>query len=249
MSRYVRPIELRVEMGQYRMDLVEALAGGVYRAFMLTARPERHKAATPATLGAIGRRIPELVLERAYFNTHDEQPPDAKRRMLKTFILPDGIRPEACFAIVEDRPGELTIAVLGEERQIELLFVAPAGRRPSRRRSPTRRCPGRPRSPESPSQPPRAPLTAASTGRPSPFQCTGSSGVPAGLASKGPTKTGSGGTSGAGPAWLHGGLRGWVSTKGRFARIWIIVLKRLHITGRHVRVRLKGLPATGTRPA
>ena len=93
-SRYIRPIEKRVELEQYRMDLVEAVAG--YRVFMLTARPERQKA---ATLAAIGRRIPELVLERAYFNTHDELPPDAKRRMLKTFILPDGIDPAACFAI------------------------------------------------------------------------------------------------------------------------------------------------------
>ncbi len=31
--------------------------------------------------------------------------------------------------------------------------------------------------------------------------------------------------------WLHGGLRGRVSTKGRFTRIWITVLKRLSITG------------------
>ena len=30
--------------------------------------------------------------------------------------------------IVEDRPGELTIAVPGEERQIELLFVEPTSR-------------------------------------------------------------------------------------------------------------------------
>jgi len=93
-SRYIRPIERRVELEEYRLDLVEALAG--YRVFMLTARPERQKA---ATLGAMGRRIPELVLERAYFNTHDELPPDAKRRMLKTYILPDGIDPAICFAI------------------------------------------------------------------------------------------------------------------------------------------------------
>ncbi|MFA4965811.1 MAG: hypothetical protein WC709_09295 [Thermoleophilia bacterium] len=94
----IRPIERRVELEQYRMDLVDALAG--YRVFMLTARPERQKA---ATLAAIGRRIPQLVLERAYFNTHDEEPPDAKRRMLKTFILPDGIDPATCFA-VESNP-------------------------------------------------------------------------------------------------------------------------------------------------
>jgi len=31
--------------------------------------------------------------------------------------------------------------------------------------------------------------------------------------------------------WLHGGLRGRVSTKGRFTRLWITVLKRLHIDG------------------
>jgi hypothetical protein len=93
-SRYIRPIEERVEREQYRMDLVEALTG--YRVFMLTARPERQRA---ATLSAIGRRIPQLVLERAYFNTHDEQPPDAKRRMLRTYILPDGIDPATCFAI------------------------------------------------------------------------------------------------------------------------------------------------------
>jgi len=97
-SKYLRPIERRVELEQYRMDLVEALAG--YRVFMLTARPERQKA---ATLAAMGRRIPELVLERAYFNTHDEEPPDAKRRMLKTYILPDGIDPATCFA-VESNP-------------------------------------------------------------------------------------------------------------------------------------------------
>lgn len=93
-SRNVRPIERRVEAETYRMDLVEALAG--YRVFMLTARPDHQKA---ATLAAIGRRIPQLVLERAYFNTHDEQPPAAKRRMLETYILPDGIDPATCLAI------------------------------------------------------------------------------------------------------------------------------------------------------
>lgn len=97
-SRYIRPIERRVELEQYRMDLVEALAG--YRVFMLTARPEHQKA---ATLAALGRRIPQLVLERAYFNTHDEEPPVAKRRMLETYILPDGIEPASCFA-VESNP-------------------------------------------------------------------------------------------------------------------------------------------------
>jgi len=50
-------------------------------------------------------------------------------------------------------------------------------------------------------------------------------------------------------AWLHGGLRDRVSSKGRFARTRIIVLKRLHISGRHVRVRLKGLGPQGTGPA
>ena len=107
-SRYVRPIELRVEQEQYRMDLVDALAG--YRVFMLTARPERQKA---ATLAAIGRRIPQLVLERAYFNTHDEQPPDAKLRMMREFILPDGIRPEACFAIESNPKTRAMYAVNG----------------------------------------------------------------------------------------------------------------------------------------
>ncbi len=76
------------------MDLVEALVG--YRLFMLTAHPERQKA---ATLGAISRRIPQLNLERAYFDTHDEQQPDGKRRMLKTFMPPNGIDPATCFAI------------------------------------------------------------------------------------------------------------------------------------------------------
>lgn len=97
-SRRIRPIDRRVELEQYRMDLVDALVG--YRVFLLTARPERQKA---ATLAAASRRIPQLVIERAYFNTHDEAPPAAKRRMLKTFILPDGIAPASCFA-VESNP-------------------------------------------------------------------------------------------------------------------------------------------------
>lgn len=37
--------------------------------------------------------------------------------------------------------------------------------------------------------------------------------------------------------WLHGGLRGRVSTKGRFIRVWVTVLKRLHLTGNHIRPR------------
>ena len=95
-SRYIRPIEKRVELEQYRMDLVEALAGGTYRVLMLTARPERHKA---ATLAAISRRIPQLHLEAAYFNTHDEQPPAAKNRMLTEFVIPSGVDLATCFAI------------------------------------------------------------------------------------------------------------------------------------------------------
>jgi hypothetical protein len=35
---------------------------------------------------------------------------------------------ELPIGIVEDRPGELTIEVPGEERQIELLYVAPTQR-------------------------------------------------------------------------------------------------------------------------
>ena len=107
-SRYIRPIERRVELEQYRMDLVEALAG--YRVFMLTARAERQKS---ATLGAIGRRIPQLILERAYFNTHDEQPPDAKYRMMTQFILPDGIVPESCFAIESNPKTRVMYGKLG----------------------------------------------------------------------------------------------------------------------------------------
>ena len=98
-SRYIRPIEERAEREQYRMDLVEALVG--YRVFMLTARPERQKA---ATLAAIGRRIPQLVLERAFFNTHDEEPPAAKLRMMRDFILPDGIDLATCFALESNPP-------------------------------------------------------------------------------------------------------------------------------------------------
>jgi len=97
-SRYIRPIEKRVELEQYRLDLVDALVG--YRVFMLTARPERQKA---ATLAAIGRRIPQLILERAYFNTHDEQPPDAKLRMLTEFVIPLGVDLTTTFA-VESNP-------------------------------------------------------------------------------------------------------------------------------------------------
>jgi hypothetical protein len=107
-SRYIRPIEKRVELEQYRMDLVEAVAG--YRVFMLTARPERQKA---ATIAAMSRRIPELVLERAYFNTHDEQPPDAKLRMMRDFILPDGIDPASCFAIESNPRTRRMYATLG----------------------------------------------------------------------------------------------------------------------------------------
>ena len=107
-SRYIRPIERRVEFEQYRMDLVEALAG--YRVFMLTARPEYQKA---ATIAAMARRIPQLRLERAYFNTHDEQPPDAKRRMLETFILPDGIDPAVCFAVESNPRTRAMYATLG----------------------------------------------------------------------------------------------------------------------------------------
>lgn len=97
-SRCIRPIERRVELEQYRMDLVEALAG--YRVFVLTARPESQKA---ATLAAASRRIPQLVIERAYFNTMNEDPPTAKLRMMRDFILPDGIDPASCFA-VESNP-------------------------------------------------------------------------------------------------------------------------------------------------
>lgn len=107
-SRHIRPIERRVEQEQYRMDLVEALVG--YRVFMLTARPERQKA---ATLAAIGRRIPQLKLERAYFNTHGDQPPVAKYRMMTRFILADGIAPETCFAIESNPKTRVMYGKLG----------------------------------------------------------------------------------------------------------------------------------------
>lgn len=37
--------------------------------------------------------------------------------------------------------------------------------------------------------------------------------------------------------WLHGGLRGRVSTKGRFIRVWVLILKQLHLTGDGIRPR------------
>jgi hypothetical protein len=37
--------------------------------------------------------------------------------------------------------------------------------------------------------------------------------------------------------WLLGGLRGRVSTKGRFTRIWVLVLRRLHLTDQPVHPR------------
>ncbi|EIC22728.1 hypothetical protein Thi970DRAFT_03008 [Thiorhodovibrio frisius] len=37
--------------------------------------------------------------------------------------------------------------------------------------------------------------------------------------------------------WLHGGLRGRVSTKGRFTRVWVLILKQLHLTGNRIRPR------------
>ena len=46
-------------------------------------------------------------------------------------------------------------------------------------------------------------------------------------------------------ARLRGGLRGWVSSEERCARIRIIVLRRLHMSGRRVRVRLRGLGSQG----
>ena len=95
-SRYIRPIERRVEQEQYRVDLVEALAGGVYRVLLLTARPQKQRA---ATLAAIGRRIPQLRLEAAFFNTLNEQPPTAKNRMLTEFVIPSGVDLATCFAI------------------------------------------------------------------------------------------------------------------------------------------------------
>ncbi len=107
-SRYIRPIEKRVEQEQYRMDLVEALAG--YRVFMLTARPERQKA---ATLAALGRRIPQLVLERAYFNVFEEEPPAAKHRMMVEHVLADGIDPAACFAVESNPLTRKMYATLG----------------------------------------------------------------------------------------------------------------------------------------
>jgi len=119
-SRYIRPIERRVELEQYRMDLVDALVG--YRVFVLTARPEHQKT---ATLAAISRRIPQLALERAYFNTHDEKPPDAKYRMMSRFILPDGIAPAWCFAI-ESNPK--TRAMYGKLGVTTAPSVLPRGR-------------------------------------------------------------------------------------------------------------------------
>jgi len=125
-SRWIRPIERRVELEQYRLDLVEALAG--YRVFLLTARPERQKA---ATLAAIGRRIPELVLEGAYFNVRDEDPPTAKLRMMRDFILPAGVGPAVCFAVESNPRTRKMYAALGvasapySARLVERLRSAP----------------------------------------------------------------------------------------------------------------------------
>ena len=38
-------------------------------------------------------------------------------------------------------------------------------------------------------------------------------------------------------AWLHGGLRGSVGTQGGFTRIWVYVLKHLHLSGYRLRPR------------
>ena len=107
-SRNIRPIEKRVELEQYRLDLVEALAG--YRTFLLTARPQKQRA---ATLAAIGRRVPQLVIERAFFNVMNEDPPTAKLRMMRDFILPAGIKPQSCFAIESNPKTRIMYSRLG----------------------------------------------------------------------------------------------------------------------------------------
>lgn len=94
------PFCAQIAAEQYDKALLEKLDGE--RVFILTARPDQHKAATLTSLMEKTGWAPE----RAYFNRYRLPPPLAKRRMLDE-ILPDF--PGATFFAIESNPQTRTM--------------------------------------------------------------------------------------------------------------------------------------------
>jgi hypothetical protein len=76
-----------IDREEYRMWLVELLRGETV--ILMTARPERYRAATLQRLQAVTSWLPA----EAYFNELGLSPPEAKRRVLTNHVYPRHGRP------------------------------------------------------------------------------------------------------------------------------------------------------------
>ncbi len=94
--RKAKPFSVQIEGEEYRDDLVKRLRGE--RVLMLTARPDRYAL---ETLDSIERKTGGWRPERAFFNSMDKPPPEAKRLMLDHYVLPDYPAP---FLAIESNP-------------------------------------------------------------------------------------------------------------------------------------------------
>lgn len=70
---------------RYRVDLIERLKERDHTVVLITARPERWKAATMERI----ERVTGWLPHRAYFNTRDEKPPPCKERIMREFVIPE----------------------------------------------------------------------------------------------------------------------------------------------------------------
>lgn len=91
------PFVEQIKIETYRQDLIEAIRQ--HTVILITARPERYRAATLESIKAKTGWAPA----EAYFNTHGERPPEAKRRVVEGHLI-GRFKPTDMLAI-ESNPG------------------------------------------------------------------------------------------------------------------------------------------------
>lgn len=93
-----RPFERQIEGETYRADLLEQLRG--HNIILITARPDRYKEATLASLSDKTGWQPD----EAYFNEDNVWPPASKKRALERYIFPEHGEPPGRYLAIESNP-------------------------------------------------------------------------------------------------------------------------------------------------
>lgn len=102
-TRFLRPFSKRMEMEEYRLDLIEAIKSDYV--IIVTARPDYQAAQTIENI----KRKTGWLPQEWYFNDINGEPPVFKESALKRFIFPKYGTDSSSYYAVESNPRTRTM--------------------------------------------------------------------------------------------------------------------------------------------